>query len=92
MVALSSMVSWSHEEHTRPLMARKKKGTPVPAGLAPKHLVAVPRQRLPYVMATVSPEQLRRIKQLALDEDATVTDLLLRGLDMVFKSKKLPPL
>jgi hypothetical protein len=89
---VSSMGSWSHEERMRPLMTRKKKETPVAAGLASQHMVAAPRQRLPYVMATVSPEQLRRIKQLALDENATVTDLLLRGLDMVFKSKKLPPL
>ena len=53
---------------------------------------AVRRARPPYVMATVSEDQVRRIKQLALDENTTVTELLLRGLDMVFKSKKLPPL
>ncbi len=50
------------------------------------------RARPPYVMATVSEDQVRRIKQLALDENTTVTELLLRGLDLVFKSKKLPPL
>jgi hypothetical protein len=62
----------------RPIASKKKP----PAG----------RVRPPYVMATVSEDQLRRIKQLALDETTTVTQLLLRGLDMVLRSKKLPPL
>jgi hypothetical protein len=46
----------------------------------------------PYLHVRVDPDQMRRIKQLALDEECNLTELVLRGLSMLFKSRKLPPL
>jgi hypothetical protein len=46
----------------------------------------------PYLHTRVDRDQMRRIKQLALDEDCNLTELVLRGLDLIFKSRKLPPL
>jgi hypothetical protein len=69
------------------MAGRKKQPTFAPAPT--KRPKTAPRT---YVQANVSPEQLLRIKQLALDERCTVTDLVLDGLELLFKRRKLPPL
>jgi hypothetical protein len=63
-----------------PTTRRKKKAEPAK------------RDRLPYAMTTLYDEDLQRIKRLALDERTTVAELLRDGLNLILKSRKLPPL
>jgi hypothetical protein len=60
--------------------------------MPPARKKAASQKAAPYLHVRVDPDQMRRIKQLALDEECTLTELVLRGLDTVFKSRKLPPL
>jgi hypothetical protein len=46
----------------------------------------------PYLHTRLDRDQMRRVKQLALDEDCNLTQLVIRGLDVILKSRKLPPL
>jgi hypothetical protein len=46
----------------------------------------------PYLHTRLDRDQMRRVKQLALDEDCNLTELVLRGLDAIFKRRKLPQL
>lgn len=52
----------------------------------------IPRERKSYVMAYLADDDVIRLKQLALDERTNVADLLREGINLVFKSRKLPPL
>jgi hypothetical protein len=71
-------------------MARKKKEPPVITTAARKRF-SNPSRRA-YVMAEVSDEQQQRLKRLALDERTTVAEMVRDGLNLLLKSKKLPPL
>lgn len=61
-------------------------------------MIATPARRFSnpsrraYVMAEVSDEQQQRLKRLALDNRTTVADMVRDGLNLLLKSKKLPPL
>jgi|GEM_PF-6934363 len=51
-----------------------------------------PSTSLPRISARVSKASERRIRELALDEDCTVQDLIVRGLSALLIEKGLPPL
>jgi hypothetical protein len=58
--------------------------------MAPKKEPPQPaRDRLPYASAYVEHDTLRKLKQLALDEETTVADLIREGIELVFKRAKI---
>jgi hypothetical protein len=51
-----------------------------------------PSSALPRIAARVSTQSERRIRELALHEDKTVQELIVRGLSRMFVERGLPPL
>ena len=65
--------------------------SPVPAPEAPPP-TKYPSTMLPRINARVSKKSERRIRELALEEDCTVQELIVRGLSALFVERGLEPL
>ncbi len=63
---------------------------PVPAAPAPrKYPVAKTREGKRVATVYLEPEALRQLKQAAIDEDRTVQELLVEGVNAVFERRGL---
>jgi hypothetical protein len=61
-------------------------------GSTPATSAQYPSTTLPRIAARVSKKSERRIRELALDEDCTVQELIVRGLSALFVERGLEPL
>ena len=74
---------------TRPAAAPAK---PEKNGSTPATSAQYPSTTLPRIAARVSKKSERRIRELALDDDVTVQELIVRGLSTLLVERGLEPL
>jgi hypothetical protein len=76
-----------------PLSKFGSKKKPEPVVESTPKIVETPEKRdRTYLHVEVGAERMKRIKRLALDEECNLTQLVLRGLDLILKERGLPPL